>query len=72
MRRIAAISGVPVRSQQHWASLGRHFACAAGATLTAWLSVHYLFASAPLVVRLAVGAGVLGALYGAVNWKHRR
>src|SRR5256712_8902468 len=66
LHRIAAVSGMPIASQQHWASLGRHFACAAGATLTAWLSVHYLFASAPLVVRLAVGAGVLGALYGAV------
>jgi O-antigen/teichoic acid export membrane protein len=71
LRRIAAISGVPVREQQHWASLGRHFAWTAAATFVAWLTVHYLFAGAPLVVRLAAGACVLGALYAATNWRNR-
>src|SRR5438874_755730 len=37
LQRIAAISGVPVRSQQHWASLGRHFLWTVVAALAAWL-----------------------------------
>jgi len=69
LQRIAAVSGVPVREQQHWASLGRHFAWSAAATFAAWLAVHYLFAAAPLVVRLAVGVCVLGAVYGVANWR---
>jgi hypothetical protein len=71
LQRIAAVSGMPVREQQHWASLGRHFAWSAAATFAAWLTVHYLFAAAPLVVRLAVGAAVLGAVYAAANWRQR-
>jgi O-antigen/teichoic acid export membrane protein len=69
LQRIAAVSGVPVREQQHWASLGRHFAWGAAATVVAWLTVHYLFAGAPHAVRLAVGAAVLGAVYGVANWR---
>ncbi|HYR36695.1 MAG TPA: oligosaccharide flippase family protein, partial [Burkholderiales bacterium] len=72
LQRIAAISGVPVRRQQHWASLARYVAWTAGATLAAWLTVHYLFPGAPPVVRLLAGASVLGALYGAGNWKRGR
>jgi O-antigen/teichoic acid export membrane protein len=68
LTRIAAISGVPVRHQQHWASLARSAAWAAGAALAAWLVVHYLFAGAPHAVRLMVGASVLGALYSLGNW----
>jgi O-antigen/teichoic acid export membrane protein len=69
LRRIAAISGVRVRRQQHWASLARSTAWAAGAALAAWLAVHYLFAGTPQVVRLMVGASVLGVLYALGNWK---
>ena len=72
LRRIAAISGVPVRRQQHWASLARHFAWSTGTALTAWLAVHYLFPGAPHVVRVVVGAGVLGVLYAAGNWNRVR
>ena len=71
LQRIAAVSGVPVRGQQHWASLGRHFAWTGAATFVAWLTVHYAFAGAPLVVRLAIGAAVLAAVYGATNWRNR-
>jgi hypothetical protein len=70
LRRIAAISGVPVRSQQHWASLGRSLVWTALCTFAAWLTVHILFAGAPHVVRLAAGAAVLGAAYAASNWRN--
>jgi O-antigen/teichoic acid export membrane protein len=72
LRRIAAISGVPVREQQHWASLARHLAWAVIATLGAWLVGHHLFAGSPIIVRLAMGGAVLAAVYGAVNWKQLR
>jgi O-antigen/teichoic acid export membrane protein len=72
LRRIAAISGVPVREQQHWRSFGRYLAWTAGTTLTAWLTVRYLFGDAPHVVRLIAGAATLGALYCAGNWKQFR
>jgi O-antigen/teichoic acid export membrane protein len=70
LQRIAAISGVAVRDQQHWASLGRCFAWAAAATLAAWLTLHYLFAGSPHAVRLVIGAAVLAAVYGAANWRN--
>src|SRR5258708_28636912 len=71
LQRIAAISGVPVREQQHWASLGRHLLWTVVAALAAWLAVHTLFAGAPPIARLAVGASVLVAIYGATNWRNR-
>jgi len=71
LQRIAAISGVPVRSQQHWASLGRHFLWTVVAALAAWLAVHTVFAGSPLAGRLAIGATVLLAIYGATNWRNR-
>ena len=71
LQRIAAISGIPVRSQQHWSSLGRHFLWTVVAALAAWLAVHTVFAGSPLIGRLAVGATVLLAIYGATNWRNR-
>jgi hypothetical protein len=72
LRRIAAISGVPVREQQHWASLARHLLWSVIATLGAWLVAHHLFAGSPIAVRLAMGGAVLAAVYGAVNWRRLR
>jgi len=72
LRRIAAVTGVPVRAQQHWASLARHLGWTAIATLGAWLVAHHLFAGSPIIVRLAMGAAVLAAVYAPVNWKHLR
>jgi O-antigen/teichoic acid export membrane protein len=72
LRRIAAVTGVPVRSQQHWASLARHLAWTVIATLGAWLAGHHLFADSPIIVRLAMGGAVLAAVYGPMNWKHLR
>jgi len=67
LRRIAAVTGVPVRSQQHWQSLGGSFAWSAAAAFAAWLAVHYFFADAPHIVRLFVGAAVLAAVYAPAN-----
>jgi O-antigen/teichoic acid export membrane protein len=69
LRRISRITGVPVRNLQHWKSLARYLAWTVVATLGAWLVGHHLFADSPSVVRLAMGAGVLAAVYGAVHWK---
>ena len=67
LRRIAAITGVPVRSQQHWRSLARSLLCATAATALAWLAVHWLFAASPHIVRLAAGASLIALLYAPFN-----
>jgi len=67
LRRIAAVTGVPVRAQQHWQSLGRSFAWSAAAGLVAWLTVHTFFDGAPHAVRLIAGAAVLAAVYAPAN-----
>jgi len=72
LRRIATVTGVPVREQQHWRALGRYLAWAALATLAAWLVGDKLFASSHVVVQLAMAAIVLGVVYGAANWRQMR
>ena len=69
LHRIKKVSGVRIRHQQHWSSLGRYLLWSAGAALTAWLTVHYLFPGTPHIVRLIIGAAVIGTLYAAGNWK---
>src|SRR4051812_31218393 len=71
LRRIAAISGVPVHAQQYWAALGRYLVWSAGAALTAWLCVHALFAHASLLARLAAGAIVIALVYAPFNLRSR-
>ncbi|HET7366183.1 MAG TPA: oligosaccharide flippase family protein [Burkholderiales bacterium] len=71
LRRIAAITGVPVHAQQHWSALARCLVWSAAAALTAWLCVHALFAHAPLLVRLAAGAVVITLIYAPFNLRHR-
>ena len=67
LHRIAAVTGVPVRSQQHWYTLGRSLAWSAAAAGAAWLAVHLLLGGAPHAVRLLVGAAVLAAVYAPAN-----
>ena len=67
LRRIAAITGVPVRAQQHWRLLARYLAWTAAATLLASLLVHWLFAGSPHIVRLAAGAVAMVLLYAPFN-----
>ena len=71
LRRIAAITGVPVRSLQHWRSLARSLVCTAAATALAWLAVHWLFAASPHLVRLAAGASLIALLYAPFNLRRR-
>jgi O-antigen/teichoic acid export membrane protein len=72
LRRIAGVSGVPVREQQHWRALARYLIWAVLATLAAWLVGDKLFAASPIVVQLAMAAIVLAVVYGAANWKRMR
>jgi O-antigen/teichoic acid export membrane protein len=72
LRRIAAVTGVPVKQQQDWEALGRHFAWSAFATVVAWLVVHYAFGGAPHFLRLAAGAAALGLVYAATNLRRRK
>jgi len=67
LNRIAAVSGLPVRRQQHWATLGRHLAWTALATAAAWACVHGLLAEANALPRLALGAIIFGAIYAPFN-----
>ncbi len=70
--RIASVSGVPVARQQHWASLARLGACAAAASLLAWLGVRLLFADSAPLARLAAGCVILGLPYLAATREHWR
>jgi len=72
LRRIAAITGVPVHAQQHWAALGRYLVWSAAAALLAWLCVHALFVHAPLIARLATGAIMIALVYAPFNLRRRR
>jgi len=71
LRRIAAITGVPLRAQQHWSQLARYLAWSAAAAFIAWLSVLALFAHAPLLARLAAGATVIALVYAPFNVRRR-
>lgn len=67
LHRIRAITGVPIAGQQHWQELGRHFAWSAASAAIAWVVVHFFFAGAHHIVRIAAGAAVLGVVYGVAN-----
>lgn len=69
--RIRTITGVPIASQQHWQELGRHFALSAAAAAIAWVVVHFFFAGAHHIVRIAAGAAVLALVYGVTNLRGR-
>ena len=66
LRRIAVISGTPIRAQQHWARLGKVLLLATLATVLAWGVVSIFFAATPVLARLIVGFLVLGAAYATV------
>ena len=72
LRRIAAISGIPVRRQQHWRSLGRCLLWTALATGAAWLAVDQLLADRPAILRLVAGAALLALVYFPANLRQAR
>jgi O-antigen/teichoic acid export membrane protein len=71
LRRIASLSGVPIREQQHWGTLARHLLWTIFAGACAWLAVHELLAHAPLIVRLLAGATVGAAIYAPFNLRKK-
>ena len=71
LRRIAAISGTPVRAQQRWRELLRYLAWTAVSALVAWFAVHWLFAGLPLILHLAIGFAVMALVYAPANLRRR-
>jgi O-antigen/teichoic acid export membrane protein len=69
LRRIASLSGVPVREQQHWLALAQLIGLASLASAIAWGVVHIACAGMSSFVRLAVGSAILALTYG---WATRR
>jgi O-antigen/teichoic acid export membrane protein len=63
LRRIARLTGVPLRELQHWRALARTLAEAAGCGLLAWLVAHHFLGDAMPLARLAAGTAVLGLSY---------
>ena len=71
LRRVSRLTGIPVRRMQDWSALGKALLLALFASAAAWLAAER-FADATLA-RLAVGALVLGVLYGVpALWRRRR
>jgi hypothetical protein len=69
LRRVAALTGVPVRRQQRWARLVQLLVTAALSAAVAGLVVRGLLADEPRLVRLLAGALLLGACYAAATWR---
>lgn len=72
LKRIAALSGVPVARQQRWAGLARLFAAAAASGALAWAVGHWGFGDAHALVRLIAGGLTLAVPYLVVTrrrWK---
>jgi len=69
LRRIARISGIAVREQQHWRHLARYLAWTAGVGAIAWMFVNHFLSEAHAIVRLAAGAAVMAAIYLPVNFR---
>jgi O-antigen/teichoic acid export membrane protein len=72
LRRIARISGIPVRRQQHWGHLARYLAWTIAVAAIAWLCVHRLVPETHAVVNLIAGAAVMAAIYLPVNFRRPR
>lgn len=67
LRRIARLTGMPMRRLQDWRTLGLLLTFAAFAAALAWgIAARYVAASDPLV-RLVVGATLLAAAFGAMH-----
>ena len=69
LRRLKAVTGVRVRSQQHWGQLARLLVASMACAALAWAVVHALLEGEPVLVRLFVGAAIVAACYGALTWR---
>jgi O-antigen/teichoic acid export membrane protein len=67
LRRIARLTGTRLGELQDWAGLARTFVLAALSATLAWVVVAQFLAVAAPLLRLALGAAVLGTAYAATN-----
>lgn len=67
LKRIAMRIGIPLRDLQDWRTLGLLMLFAVSGAVIAWaLTAHYFLLSGPLI-RLLVGAALVGAIYTLVT-----
>ena len=67
LRRIARISGIPVRRLQHWKHLARYLAWTVLASASAWVLVQQIEMHS--IVRLAAGAAAMALVYLPMNYR---
>jgi len=72
VRRIARLTGIPVRRMQDWGSLAWALASSVLAAAAAWLAVTKLMPAAPHLARVAVGASLLALAYLGMNLHRMR
>jgi len=66
LRRIAQLTGTPLRRLQDWRLLALLLLCAACAAALAWSAVEFWFADGRPLLRLVAGASLLAAAYYAL------
>jgi O-antigen/teichoic acid export membrane protein len=69
LRRIARISGIAVRRQQHWKHLARYLAWTVLAAAAAWLLVDKLLSESHALLQVAAGAAAMALVYLPVNYR---
>lgn len=63
LRKIARLTGTPLRRLQHWRLFALLLLCAVGAAALAWGAVQFWFADERPLLRLVAGAALLAATY---------
>jgi len=66
LRKIARLTGMPLRRLQDWRLLGLLLLCAVCAAALAWSAVEFWFGDARPLLRVAAGATLLAAAYYAL------
>jgi O-antigen/teichoic acid export membrane protein len=66
LRRVSRHTGIALRDLQDWGALARTAVLSAGCGLLAWGVVQHFLAGAAPMLRLAAGAALLAAAYGAL------
>lgn len=66
LRRVSALTAIPMRELQDWRALGARIGAAALSAGFAWLVVHQAMRGAPPLERVALGGFCLAALYGTL------
>ena len=66
LRRVSALTSIPMRQLQDWRGLGGRIGAAALSAGFAWIVVGEAMRGAPPLERVALGGLCVGALYGAI------